>query len=91
MIIYVITKQFRALDSWCEDEPYFFTSKTLCEKRLKHLQEEYSKDYRRENSCFCGYSITEKNITFIEDEMFLEIFQQKEDFDKYEIIHYQPD
>jgi hypothetical protein len=67
------------MDEWHEDENMFFFNKEICEMRLQHLQQKYEEDYKREDCTFAGYSISEKEICFVEDPMHLEMLQNQED------------
>ena len=67
------------MDEWYKDKDMFFTDKSLCEMRLQHLQQKYEEDYKREDCIFAGYSISEKEICFVENSMYLEMLQNRED------------
>jgi hypothetical protein len=79
MKVYCIRRKYCAMDTWYEDEDVFFPNKSICEMRFQHLQQKYKEDYKREDCTFAGYSISEKQICFIEDSTYLEILQNRED------------
>ena len=91
MKVYCIRKYYRAVDTWYKDEDIFFTEEWLCRERLKHLQKKYAEDYEREDCDFTGYEVIEKNITFVDDTMHLEMIQSQEDFNYEAIKNWTPE
>lgn len=79
------------MDTWYKDEELFFTEEWLCRERLKHLQQKYAEDHDREYCDFTEYEVIEKNITFVEDPMHLEIIQNQEDLNYEALKNWTPE
>jgi len=87
MKVYCIRKYYCGMDNWWNDEDIFFTEEYLAKSRLQHLQKKYKEDYTREGPDFVKYEVVDKDITLIENYMYLNFFMDNEDL----MYEYQPD